>query len=318
MWKYTGVNECNEFLLSLDLFNCKDKRKCIKTLYTLANSQEKNYREFKIKKRNSTWRTIYEPGKMLKFVQRNILNNVLLERPISKYAKAYYPGLSLNDNAMMHVNKKMILKLDIKDFFDSISFMSIYKTCFPIEYYPFSVGMLLANLCTLDDHLVQGAPTSAYISNLVMRDFDENVGRFAEKFGISYTRYSDDMTFSGEFEPSIIIREVRQELCKLGLRLNDKKTVIIKNSACQKVTGIVVNEKMQVSLNYRKKIRQEMYYIKKFGLNGHLIRLGVSDSVVYLNSLFGRILFVLQVDSSNKEFKNYKDFVKKERINFFN
>lgn len=309
MWKYTGVNECNEFLLSLDLLNCKDKRKYIKILYTLANSQEKNYREFKIKKRSGAWRTIYEPSKILKFVQRNILNNVLLERPISMYAKAYYPGLSLNDNAMMHVNKKMILKLDIKDFFDNISFMSIYKACFPIEYYPFSVGMLLTNLCTLNDHLVQGAPTSAYISNLVMRDFDENVGRFAEKFDISYTRYSDDMTFSGEFEPSIIIRKVRQELCKLGLRLNDKKTVVIKNSTCQKVTGIVVNKKMQVSLKYRKKIRQEIYYIKKFGLNEHLNRLNIKDSEKYLNSLLGRILFVVQVDPNNQEFRNYKDIV---------
>lgn len=309
MWKYTGVNECNEFLLSLDLLNCKDKRKYIKILYTLANSQEKNYREFKIKKRSGAWRTIYEPSKILKFVQRNILNNVLLERPISMYAKAYYPGLSLNDNAMMHVNKKMILKLDIKDFFNNISFMSIYKACFPIEYYPFSVGMLLTNLCTLNDHLVQGAPTSAYISNLVMRDFDENVGRFAEKFDISYTSYSDDMTFSGEFEPSIIIREVRQELCKLGLRLNDKKTMVIKNSACQKVTGIVVNKKMQVSLNYSKKIRQEIYYIKKFGLNEHLNRLNIKNSEKYLNSLLGRILFVLQVDPNNQEFRNYKDIV---------
>lgn len=169
--------------------------------------------------------------------------------------------------------------------------------------------MLLTNLCTLNDHLVQGAPTSAYISNLVMRDFDENVGRFAEKFDISYTRYSDDMTFSGEFEPSIIIREVRQELCKLGLRLNDKKTMVIKNSACQKVTGIVVNKKMQVSLNYRKKIRQEIYYIKKFGLNEHLNRLNIKNSEKYLNSLLGRILFVLQVDPNNQEFRNYKDIV---------
>ena len=169
--------------------------------------------------------------------------------------------------------------------------------------------MLLTNLCTLNDHLVQGAPTSAYISNLVMRDFDENVGRFAEKFDISYTRYSDDMTFSGEFEPSIIIRKVRQELCKLGLRLNDKKTVVIKNSTCQKVTGIVVNKKMQVSLKYRKKIRQEIYYIKKFGLNEHLNRLNIKNSEKYLNSLLGRILFVVQVDPNNQEFRNYKDIV---------
>ena len=311
MWKYTGVNECNEFLLSLDLLNCKDKRKYIKILYTLANSQEKNYREFKIKKRSGAWRTIYEPSKILKFVQRNILNNVLLERPISMYAKAYYPGLSLNDNAMMHVNKKMILKLDIKDFFNNISFMSIYKACFPIEYYPFSVGMLLTNLCTLNDHLVQGAPTSAYISNLVMRDFDENVGRFAEKFDISYTRYSDDMTFSGEFNPSELIVKVRKMLYKLGLELNNNKIHIVHKSSSQNVTGIVVNEKLQVNIKYRNKIRQEIYYIKKFGLSSHMKKSDINiESKRYLNKLYGRIIYVLQINEYDKEFIKYKQFIK--------
>ena len=74
-------------------------------------------------------------------------------------------------------------------------------------------------------------------------------------------------------------------------------------------TGIVVNKKMQVSLNYRKKIRQEIYYIKKFGLNEHLNRLNIKNSEKYLNSLLGRILFVLQVDPNNQEFRNYKDIV---------
>lgn len=284
MWKYTGVNECNEFLLSLDLLNCKDKRKYIKILYTLANSQEKNYREFKIKKRSGAWRTIYEPSKILKFVQRNILNNVLLERPISMYAKAYYPGLSLNDNAMMHVNKKMILKLDIKDFFDNISFMSIYKACFPIEYYPFSVGMLLANLCTLNDHLVQGAPTSAYISNLVMRDFDENVGRFAEKFGISYTRYSDDMTFSGNFEVRPLIKMINKLLYKKGFRLNKSKIKVIWHNT-----------------------RQQVYYILKYGVDNHIARKNIKlSSHKYLEKLIGKINYILSVNPLDIKFISYK------------
>ena len=69
-------------------------------------------------------------------------------------------------------------------------------------------------MCTLDDHLVQGAPTSAYISNLVMKSFDEEVGKFADAKNIDYTRYSDDMTFSGDFNPSEIITKVRKELAK--------------------------------------------------------------------------------------------------------
>lgn len=313
MWKYTGVKECNKFLLSLNLLNCKNNKKYIRTLYTLANNQNKNYKVYKIKKRNGTYRIIHEPSPLLKFVQRKILKNLLMEKSISKYAKAYYPGISLKDNARVHVGKKIILKLDIKNFFDSVSFINVYNSCFPIEYYPLSVGMLLTYLCTLDDHLVQGAPTSAYISNLVMKSFDEEVGKFADAKNIDYTRYSDDMTFSGDFYPSEIITKVRKELAKLGLRLNDKKTVVIKWSASQKVTGIVVNQKAQVCSNYRRRIRQEVYYIKKYGLNEHLTKLGVDDANVYLNSLLGRIMFVLQVDNNNLEFVNYKNFILKEK-----
>lgn len=313
MWKYTGVKECNKFLLSLNLLNCKNNKKYIRTLYTLANNQNKNYKVYKIKKRNGTYRIIHEPSPLLKFVQRKILKNLLMEKSISKYAKAYYPGISLKDNASVHVGKKIILKLDIKSFFDSISFINVYNSCFPIEYYPLSVGMLLTYLCTLDDHLVQGAPTSAYISNLVMKRFDEEIGRFADAKNIDYTRYSDDMTFSGDFKPSEIITKVRKELAKLGLRLNDNKTVVINSSASQKITGIVVNQKVQVSSNYRRRIRQEVYYIKKYGLNEHLNKLGVADAKVYLNSLLGRIMFVLQVDNNNLEFVNYKNFILKEK-----
>ena len=170
--------------------------------------------------------------------------------------------------------------------------------------------MLLTYLCTYKEHLPQGSPTSAYISNLVMKDFDEVLGTWCEERGISYTRYSDDMTFSGIFNPSEIIIKVRKLLYKLGLELNNDKIHIIKKSSCQIVTGIVVNEKIQVSSKYRKKIRQEIYYIKKFGLLSHLEHSKYDiDRKEYLNSLYGRILYVLQINNTDQEFNNYKKFI---------
>lgn len=294
MWKYTGIKECNEYLLSLFLFDCKDEKKYIKTLYTLSNSTINEYRMFKIKKRNGKLRTIYEPSPLLKEIQRNILKNVLEERVVSKYAKAYRKGVSLKDNASLHVDKKIILKLDIRNFFDSISFMDVYEACFNIDYYPKSVGMLLAYLCTYQDHLVQGAPTSAYISNLVMKSFDEEIGMYCLDRNISYTRYSDDMTFSGDFNPKDIISFVRKKLYQLGLELNDKKTSVIYYYQNQNVTGITVNKKVQVNTKYRKKVRQEMYYFKKYG---------VGDKA----SLKGRVQYVLQINPYDKEFLTYKE-----------
>lgn len=310
MWKYIGIKECNDFLLSLNLINCKDEKKYIKTIYSISNNIENNYKVYKIKKRNGKYRTIYEPNSTLKQIQKQILNNILNNKAVSKYAKAYYKGSKLKDNAVPHINKKVILKLDIKDFFESITFLDIYNFCFPIEYFPKSVGMILTYLCTYDNHLTQGSPTSAYISNLVMKEFDEEIGKWCDLNNISYTRYSDDMTFSGDFKPNEVITKVRKMLYKLGLELNNKKIHVVHNSSSQNVTGIIVNEKIQVGIKYRNKIRQEMYYIKKFGIDSHLKKCNINiDSKKYLNMLYGRILYVLQINETDSEFLKYKKII---------
>ena len=192
----------------------------------------------------------------------------------------------------------------------SNEFLDIYNSCFPIEYFPKSVGMILTYLCTYDNHLTQGSPTSAYISNLVMKEFDEELGNWCNLRNISYTRYSDDMTFSGAFNPSELITKVRKMLYKLGLELNNDKIHIVYKSSSQNVTGIVVNEKMQVNVKYRNKIRQEIYYIKKFGLSSHLKKCDINiDSKRYLNILYGRVLYVLQINENDKEFIKYRQFI---------
>ena len=310
MWKYIGTKECNKFLLSLNLINCKDEKKYIKTIYSISNNIEKNYKTYKIKKHSGKYRTIYEPNSILKQIQKQILVNILNNKCISKYAKAYHKGIGLKDNAISHINKEMLLKLDIKDFFENISFLDVYNSCFPIEYFPKSVGMILTYLCTYDNHLTQGSPTSAYISNLVMKEFDEVLGLWCEENNISYTRYSDDMTFSGEFNPREVIVKVRKMLYKLGLELNNKKIHIIHKSSNQNVTGIVVNEKVQVSAKYRKEIRQEIYYIRKFGLESHLKKRNIDiEKEKYINILYGKILYVLQINNKDNEFNKYKKFM---------
>ena len=311
MWKYIGTKECNDFLLSLNLFNCKDENTYIKTLYSISNNVESNYKVYKIKKRNGKYRTIHEPNTLLKHIQKQILINILNNKSISEYAKAYHKGISLKDNANPHINKEIILKLDIKDFFENISFLNIYNFCFQIEYFPKSVGMLLTTLCTYEDHLTQGSPTSAYISNLVMKDFDEEIGFWCKENGISYTRYSDDMTFSGSFNPSDIIKKVRKMLYSLGLQLNSDKIYVVTKNACQTVTGLVVNDKVQVGIKYRKEIRKEVYYINKYGLQSHLKKINENDKKRYLNSLYGRILYVLQINKNDKEFISYKGIINK-------
>ena len=311
MWKYIDDVQCKDFLLSLCLLNCENDKEYLKKIYSISNNIEENYIIHKIKKRNGKYRTIYAPKATLKHIQRQILNNILNNKSTSKYAMAYKKGISLKQNAQVHTNKKIILKLDIKDFFENIKFIDIYNCCFSIEYFPKSIGMLLTYLCTYDDYLPQGAPTSSYISNLVMKDFDEELGSWCEGLNISYTRYSDDMTFSGDFDPKEVINKVRNLLSILGLKLNKEKIHVISNNNRQGVTGLVVNKKVQVDIKYRKKIRQEIYFIKKFGIESHIKRLkDNAQSEDYLNKLYGRILFVLQITPDNKEFIEYKEYLK--------
>ena len=104
----------NSILLSLHLINDNiPNSKKLKTLYTISNRVESNYKVFKIKKHNGKQRKICEPNYNLKQIQRNILNNILYKIPVSRYAKAYIKGTNLSNNAIPHINKKMILKLDI-------------------------------------------------------------------------------------------------------------------------------------------------------------------------------------------------------------
>lgn len=99
-------------------------------------------------------------------------------------------------------------------------------------------------------------------------------------------------------------------LNKLGLQLNNNKIHVITRSSCQHVTGIVVNEKAQVNSKYRKEIKKEIYYIKKFGLISHLNKTeNPLTPKSYIDSLYGRILYVLQINDNDSEFKEYKQYI---------
>ena len=315
MQKKEIQNEAEAFLLSLSLFKENlDIKEYIKRLYAISNRIEDNYFVYKIPKKSGGTRTIYAPNYTLKYIQKQILEKLLKERYISKYAKAYYTGATLKDNALNHINKPVILKLDIENFFENITFYLVYEEVFYI--FPENIRVLFTNLCLYENHLPQGAPTSPYIANIIMRDFDEKIGVWCAKRNISYTRYSDDLTFSGNFEPDEVIRKVKEELFKKHFKINKKKIHVIKNHAQQRVTGVVVNKKAQVSKIYRKEIRKEMYYIKKYGIKSHLEKIhSLKTPQEYLQSLMGKINYVLMINNEDREFQKYKQELRK--INHF-
>ena len=276
-------------------------------VYAAANAPESFYRQFSIPKKNGGMRLISEPLPNLKKIQKWILENILYRAEVSPYAKAYIPGKSIKDNVRFHRRQKKVLSLDIKQFYDHLTDWMAFQ--FFIENgYEESVAMMLTGLCCMKGCLPQGAPTSATLSNLLMIKFDEKVGMYCRQEKIRYTRYADDMTFSGDFDELKVIRFVRNNLKPMGLRLNEKKTRVRKQGQQQEVTGIVVNYKTQLPKSVRKEIRKNMYYICKYGLESHLSHIG-SEQQNYLDHIFGQIGYALFINPKDQEMKRYRQIL---------
>jgi RNA-directed DNA polymerase len=265
------------------------------------------YRDFSVPKRNGRLRTISEPLPSLKEIQLWILKNILYKKPVSPHAKAYRPGMTIMDNLKFHRKQPKVLVMDIDNFFPSIKLKDV-TVIFRELGYSNLISSLLAKLCCKDESLPQGAPTSPYLSNIFFNPVDRTISDHCKERKIRYTRYADDLTFSGDFNEHELINNVTKEVSSLSLKINESKTKLMTPNMRQTVTGIVVNEKPQVVFHKRNKLRQDLYYIKKFGLANHIKRKKIKKSN-YLEHLIGKVNFILQINPEDKEFQEHKTYL---------
>lgn len=280
-------------------------------LHRMSNAPEYFYRTFYIRKRNGKQRRIDEPLPDLKKVQSWILTEILYKVPCSKFAKAYVPHTSIKDNSRFHRNQKIVAGVDLKNFFPSIKSGSVLSVFLSMGY-NLPTAVFLTRLCCLRESLPQGAPTSAYLSNLIMRHFDEQISAYCMERKIRYTRYADDLTFSGDFDVVALLYRIDGELKYLHLRRNPQKLKVMRGEDRQKTTGIVVNEKQQLPREYRMKIRQEIHYIQKFGLDDHLAHIGETRTH-YLQHLMGKIEYALFINPKDEKMKAYREVLRAYR-----
>lgn len=276
-------------------------------LHRMSNAPEFFYRTFYIQKRNGKRRRIDEPLPDLKKVQSWILNEILYKVPCSKFAKAYVPNICIKDNSRFHRKQKIVMTVDLKDFFPSIKSGFILNLFLSIGY-NLPTAVILTRLSCLRESLPQGAPTSAYLSNLVMLQFDNIISRYCTAHNIRYTRYADDLTFSGDFDIAALLYLIDKELKYLNLQRNPKKFKVMRNGNRQTATGIIVNEKQQLPREYRMKIRQEVHYIQQFGLDDHLAHIGETRAN-YLDHLIGKIDYSLFVNPKDEKMKSYREII---------
>lgn len=277
----------------------------ISFLRDVSDTSEMHYKSYLIPKKTGGSRRIFEPHPRLLYIQRWINTEILSKAPTSPYAKAYKKNKTIVDSAKYHINKRQVIRLDIKEFFPSIKFGKVFKVFMDFGYSR-PVALLLAKLCLRKDRLTQGSATSPTLSNLVFLKLDEDISNFCVQHAINYTRYADDMIFSSnDLSYKELIDFVEVKLKENDFLLNKKKTKRMKQSRKQVVNGLVVNQKLNIDRRYKHKIRQEMYYIQKYGLLSHLENAGITK-IAYAEHLMGKINFSLSIRPDDEDLLEYK------------
>lgn len=246
-------------------------------------------------------REIMAPSLKLKLRQRWILDEILKKIPLSECCHGFVTGKSIVTNAEKHIGKKQILTVDIEDFFPSIKIKQIIQIFKDIGYSK-SAATRLADICCFDGQLPQGAPSSPYLANLRCRDMDHELLQISQKYGLAYTRYADDMTFSGDIDLLFLLPIITEIIKKYDFSLNNDKTRIFKENERKLVTGLLVQEDgLKIPKKFKRKLKQEIYYCKKFGVSTHLENIASVKSVNFKEYLYGKAYYIKMVEPKTGE-----------------
>jgi retron-type reverse transcriptase len=220
-----------------------------------------HYRRWKIPKRDGGERLISAPKKDLKIAQKWIARYITEHLPVHGAAHGFLVGRSIKTNAIPHAGARVVVKVDLKDFYPTVTLPRV-KGIFRKAGYGEQVATILALLATESPRieqeiqgkkywvatgprsLPQGAPTSPSITNTLCLKLDARISGLATKYGLKYTRYADDLTFSAfgrELQLGKFLHRLKLILEAEGFRVHPKKTRIMRGGARQRVTGLIVN-----------------------------------------------------------------------------
>jgi len=224
------------------------------------------YREFQVPKRSGGQRRLCAPEDRLKEMQRRILRRLLARLKCHPAATGFQPGQSIVTHARRHASRAVIVRLDIKDFFPTTAARRVYKYFRRIGWNR-TAGRLLARLCTHEGGLPQGAPTSPRLSNLVNYRLDCRLAAMARKLGAGYSRYADDITLSFPVDDRKRIRYMITFAGNVarsdGYQVHGaRKLQIRRQHQQQRVTGLVVNERVGLPRTVRRRLRAIEHHVR--------------------------------------------------------
>lgn len=311
------------------------KRQAI-TYILFKQTDNQRYFEFEISKQSGGSRTIAAPNERLKRLQSNLahlLENCLAELEETGVRKTpfvhgFIKGKSIVTNAKIHRNKRWVLNLDLHDFFGTVNFGRVRGTLIKdnsFQLHP-TVATLIAQIACRNNALPQGAPSSPILANMVTRPLDLKLVDIANQHGLRYSRYADDITFSTrirDFPPALVDNSATESghawalgsrlekaITKAGFTVNPKKTRLQYLESRQEVTGLVVNRRVNVTREYRKKVRAMVHSLVSTGAF-HLDTAGTArvankqtKAVDPLRQLQGMLGFIDWVDSRGRTLKD--------------
>lgn len=247
------------------------------------------YHSWTIPKRNGGERTITAPDRRLKAVQRAILDQLLARLPLHHAARGFVKGLSIVDNAKPHVQQTLVANMDVQDFFPTTRFSLIRRACLELRQVGLSerACMLIAEICSYQGALPIGAPTSPALANIILRPLDRALTAAAQRRDVQYTRYADDLSFSGERAASLL-PFARRLLSGYGYAVDERKTNLFRSGRRQVVTGLVVNERPNVARPLRRRLRAAVHQ-RADGKSPRWDGRNISD-----NQLLGLLAFLAQ------------------------
>jgi len=255
-----------------------DKKKLLNFLY---KNKSNHYVSFSISKKNGTHRTIKAPKLVMKKLQRELLAHLDKFYSPKFSSHGFIAGRSIKTNALVHSGKRYVFNIDLKNFFESIHFGRV-RNLFMSQPFnaPHNVATVMAHICCSDGRLAQGAPTSPLISNMICRKLDAQLQALAKAEKCHFTRYADDITFSftstlrhlpkdivetAEDRRAIPGRELEKIIQANGFMINHEKTRLQHQSQRQMVTGLVVNERPNVTRDFIRLTSSMIHALKCHG-----------------------------------------------------
>lgn len=275
-------------------------------LSSIVSRKRFDYRIFYISKKSGGKRQIVVPSQRLLKTQRWIAQNILNVLPVSAISTAYSKGNNPYKNAHLHCGTNWLVKIDLKNFFESIKEQSVYYVFRNLGYSKL-LSFQLARICTMatetntKGYLPQGAPSSPVLSNLVCLAFDDQLTHLAAMYGCEVSRYADDIIFSSlDFNKDTARNLIRDfdELVKIyKFKRNFKKTTVIHPNARKIVTGLKVNgPEPKLQKEYKDRIRAHLYFAKKYGIAEHCRNKKFESILGFKNHLEGLINFAISVE----------------------